>query len=251
MNISAQSRVVGQLGIAGRWIGPLTILFLVLLPISRADESGWMVISKELASFQDPKDGWSICGKVKLDSANRRKLVTDPGQEILVSHGHGVNLRTREMYRDCEVEVEFMIPQGSNSGVKLSGCYEVQIFDSWKKKKVTGSDCGGIYPRAEQKPRYHTLDDGVPPKENACREPGQWQTLKIAFRSPRFDATGKKIANAKFDRVELNGRLIHENQEVAYPTGHAWHDKEHEKGPPLLQGDHGPVAFRNLRVRAL
>ena len=251
MNIPAQSRVAGQLSIAGRWIGVAAILFLVLARISRAGESAWTVISENLKSFQDPKDNWSICGKVKLDPANRRKLVTEPGQGIVVSYGLGANLRTKETYRDCEVELEFMIPQGSNSGVKLAGCYEIQIFDSWKKKKVTGSDCGGIYPRAEMKPRYHTLDDGVPPKKNACREPGQWQTLKIAFRSPRFDDTGKKIANARFDRVELNGILIHENQEVAYPTGHAWHDNEHENGPLLLQGDHGPVTFRKLRVRPL
>ena len=227
------------------------IPLLPIAPIGLADESGWTVISNNLDSFRDPKDNWSVCGGVKLDPANRRKLATESGQGLLVSNGHGVDLRTKETYRDCEVELEFMIPQGSNSGVKLAGCYEIQIFDSWKKKKVTGSDCGGIYPRAELKPRYHTLDDGIPPKENACREPGQWQTLKTAFRSPRFDETGKKVANAKFDRVELNGVVIHENQEVAQPTGYAWHNKEHDKGPLLLQGDHGPVAFRNLRIKSL
>ena len=101
------------------------------------------------------------------------------------------------------------------------------------------------------KPRYHTIDDGTPPSKNACREPGQWQTLKIRFRAPRFDAAGKKTANAKFERVELNGQVIHENREVAYPTGAAWHNKEHAEGPLLLQGDHGPVAFRNLRIKTL
>jgi hypothetical protein len=133
----------------------------------------------------------------------------------------------------------------------LNGCYEIQIFDSYQKKKVTGADCGGIYPRGENKPRYHTIDDGVPPKKNVCRAPGEWQTLKIAFRAPRFDAAGKKTTNAKFDRVELNGEVVQENQEVAYPTGAAWHDKEHDQGPVLLQGDHGPVAFRNIRIRHL
>ena len=47
----------------------------------------------------------------------------------------------------------------------------------------------------------------------------------------------------------LNGTLIHENVELATPTGHAWHDKEVPTGPLLLQADHGPVAFRNVRVR--
>ena len=251
MNIPAQPRVNAHLGIAGWWIGAAAILFLVLAPFSRADESGWKVLTENLDSFLEPKDHWAVCGEVKLGPASHRKLVTESGHGIIVSNGGGVDLATKETYRDCEVELEFMIPQHSNSGVKLAGCYEIQIFDSWKKKKVTGSDCGGIYPRGELKPHYHTIDEGVPPKKNACREPGQWQTLKIVFHSPRFDATGKKFANAKFDRVELNGVLIHENQEVAHPTGHAWHNEEHDKGPLLLQGDHGPVAFRNLRIRPL
>ncbi len=42
--------------------------------------------------------------------------------------------------------------------------------------------------------------------------------------------------------------MIHENVEAATPTGHAWHKKESATGPLLLQGDHGPVAFRNVRA---
>jgi hypothetical protein len=47
----------------------------------------------------------------------------------------------------------------------------------------------------------------------------------------------------------LNDQLIHENVELKTPTGHAWHDKESAAGPLLLQGDHGPIAFRNVRIR--
>jgi len=71
----------------------------------------------------------------------------------------------------------------------------------------------------------------------------------VIFLSPRFDKDGKKVANARVVRAILNGQLIHENQEIETPTGHAWHNKEMEAGPILLQGDHGPVAFRNFLVR--
>ena len=145
--------------------------------------------------------------------------------------------------------VEFLIPKGSNSGVKLQGLYEIQIRDSWGVKAPKGSDCGGIYPRAELKPKYHYLDKGVPPRLNACKKPGEWQTLDIRFQAPRFDADGKKTANARFLKVVLNGQVIHDNVEVPTPTGHAWHTQESATGPLLLQGDHGPVAFRNVRVR--
>ena len=252
MIVLAQWRIVGHLRVVGWWIGTLVILLLVLAPwiwSAPMIRRGWSS-RKTLRPSRTRKTNWNVCGEVTLDPANSRKLTTKPGQGILESDGLGVNLRTKQMYCDCEVELEFMIPQYSNSGVKLAGCYEIQICDSWQKKEVTGSDCGGIYPRGELTPFYHTIDKGVPPKENACQH-DEWQTLKIVFHSPRFDATGKKVANAKFEKVELNGVLVQENQEVAYPTGAAWHDEEDDKGPLLLQGDHGPVAFRNVKIRPL
>jgi hypothetical protein len=251
MITSMQLHMARKLAEFGGKFGIFIMLLFGAVSTDHADEWSPNLISGDLAPFQSPKENWRIRGSVKLDPQNRRKLVADDGQGILVSHGKGEDLRTKKSYRDCQVEIEFMIPQGSNSGVKLDGCYEIQIYDSWKKKKVTGSDCGGIYPRGELRPYYHTIDDGTPPKVNVCKEPGQWQSLKITFHSPRFDAQGKKIVNAKFDRVELNGVLIQENAEVKYPTGAAWHNPEHDQGPLLLQGDHGPVAFRNLRIKPL
>jgi len=43
-------------------------------------------------------------------------------------------LFTEAKYGDCTVELEFMIPKGSNSGVYLMGEYEVQIYDTYDKK---------------------------------------------------------------------------------------------------------------------
>ena len=145
-----------------------------------------------------------------------------------------------------------MIPNHSNSGVKLEGVYEIQIFDSWKVAKPTGADCGGIYPRAEKKPHYHHIDEGVPPLVNAAKKPGEWQTLEIVFRAPRFDADGKKIANALFEKVVLNGKLIHDHAEARTPTGGDLAGQGAPHRPrSLLQADHGPVAFRNVRLRPL
>jgi hypothetical protein len=127
----------------------------------------------------------------------------------------------------------------------------VQIFDSFGVKEPKGDGCGGIYPRAELLPKYHHIDDGYPPRVNACRPPGEWQTLDVVFRAPRFDKAGKKVANARFDKVVLNGQTVHEELEVPTPTGHAYIRKEVPTGSILLQADHGPVAFRKIRVRRL
>src|SRR5439155_25825632 len=104
---------------------------------------------------------------------------------------------------------------------------------------------------AEMLPRYHHIDDGVPPRVNAAKPAGEWQTLDVTFRAPRLDATGKKVKNARFDKVVLNGQEIHRDVELRTPTGSVWRLKEVARGPILLQGTHGPVAFRNITVKAL
>jgi hypothetical protein len=216
-------------------------------------EGNWIVLSNDLKAWQEPVKEWYMAGSAQLDPNNDRRLTGDPGHGVLINgkEGRTQNLVTRRQWRDVEIQLEFMIPRGSNSGVKLEGVYEIQIFDSWQVAKPTGSDCGGIYPRAEAKPTYHHIDEGIAPLTNAAKPPGEWQTLEIAFRAPRFDAKMEKVANARFEKVVLNGKLIHDHVEVLHPTGNVWRDKEKPAGPILLQADHGPVAFRNIRVRPL
>jgi hypothetical protein len=92
---------------------------------------------------------------------------------------------------------------------------------------------------------------GKAPYTNAAKAPGLWQKMKISFRAPRFDASGKKISNAKFVSVVLNGVEIHSNVEVPLPTGGPIENNETAMGPLMIQGDHGPVAFRNIRYRLM
>jgi hypothetical protein len=122
--------------------------------------------------------------------------------------------------------------------VYFQGQYEVQILDSFGKKDadLKYGDLGGIYNTA-------------PPRTNASKAPGEWQTLEVVFRAPRFDAAGKKTENARFVRVVLNGTVVHENVEVKEPTTASLGGPEKPRGPLMLQGDHGPVAFRNLRLK--
>ncbi len=218
-----------------------------------AEYSGWREGSRR---------GWSIVDDVALRPTNDRRLIAvtiegnPPGDnsaapEVLLSRGDS-NLYTKDDYGDVELRIDFLVPRNSNSGVKLNGMYEIQIRDTHGKENLTGDDCGGVYPRGENQPRYHQIDEGVAPRINAARPAGAWQTLEIAFRAPRFDAAGKKIENARFLRVVLNGETIHEDVELLHPTGAAWDEvAEIPVGPIMLQGDHGPVAFRRLAVRPL
>jgi 3-keto-disaccharide hydrolase len=235
----------------------LLLLTAVVVAHARAGDDGWIDLSsgpKALDHWQAPTGDWFVAGDAKTDPKDPRRLVGEPGEGVLVNgpKGRTDDLLTRQDFGDLQVRLDFLIPRRSNSGVKLMGLYEIQIYDSHdvKDKDLTGADCGGIYPRAELGPPYHHIDKGVRPRVNAYRPAGEWQTLDIVFQAPRFDAAGKKTRNARFARVVLNRQLIHENVEVEYPTGHAWRlKKEVPAGPLLLQADHGPVAFRHVRVR--
>jgi hypothetical protein len=231
----------------------VALLLLPALAPVHGVEGGWIELTGPnwTEVWKGPTAGWEVTGGVGLDPDNPRRLVGKSGAGTIFNgaKGRARDLLSKQAFGDVEVHVEFLIAKGSNSGVKFQGLYEIQILDSWGKKDLTGDDCGGIYPRAELLPRYRYLDKGIAPRVNACRKPGEWQTLDAIFLAPRFDKTGKKVANARIVKAVLNDQVIHENVELKWPTGHNWKTKEVATGPLLLQGDHGPVAFRNVRAR--
>jgi hypothetical protein len=222
--------------------------------IARADgaeEAPWTVIAvdESFSAWRDRHRGWSIAGGAELSGDGERRLSGADGTGVLVSRGDS-NLYTREEFQDVELKLEFMVPRGSNAGVKLNGLYEIQIRDSYGKEEWTADDNGGVYPRAEHEPSYRFLDDGYPALVNASRPAGEWQTLELVFIAPRFDDEGEKTKTGRFLNVVLNGETIHEDVELKWPTGAAWDmSEEVPRGPLMLQGDHGPVAFRNIAIR--
>jgi hypothetical protein len=229
----------------------VALLGLAFAPRGWTDEPGWVDLSG-LDAWKSPIDGWSTVGSVGLDPKNPKAFAVEAGSGVIYNGptGRAKNLISKETFGDVEMHIEFNVPKGSNSGVKFQAVYEVQIFDSFGVKKLKGSDNGGVYPRSEEKPSYHHIDDGHAPLLNASKAPGEWQELDLTFLAPRFDASGKKLASARITAV-LNGKTVQDNLEVETPTGAAWKNKEKPTGPILLQADHGPVAFRNVKARRL
>lgn len=169
---------------------------------------------------------------------------------VLFNKGHARHLVSKLGYGDALLHVEFMLPKGSNSGVYLQGRYEVQIFDSFGKpaEQLAFSDAGGIYQRWREK--EGTGFEGRAPRVNALRAPGEWNTLDILFRAPRF-ARGAKTEDARFIEVRLNGIVVQKDVAVTGPTRAPMSETEVAEGPLLLQGDHGPVSYRNLWIESL
>jgi hypothetical protein len=197
-------------------------------PLNGTDLTGWKLRGK------DDKNKWKI-GTAGVDDKGSL-IFESTGKELVNTGNGGIDIYTEQEFGDCRVEVEVMVPKGSNSGIYLMGRYEVQILDSFGKKddKLTYQDMGAIYSIAV-------------PKVNACKKPGEWQKFVIDFQAPRFDGK-KKTANAIFHKVTLNGQVIHEKVEVTKGATGGALGGEVAMGPLMFQGDHGPVAFRNLKI---
>jgi len=228
---------------------------LLFAELSSAEE---LIDSYTLKNFEEV-DQWHLAKEVKLDEGELRKFVIKPAKKgkLLVNAVERVKrlpyLFTKDKFGDVEVVLEFMVPKGSNSGVYLMGRYEVQITDSYGKSDVKFSDIGGIYERvkdddySDERAKGY---EGIPPLENASKAPGEWQKLEIKFRAPRFSKK-KKVKDAFFESVRLNGKLVQENVSVTGPTVSHPLNGEEAKGPVVIQGDHGPIVIRSFVVKNL
>ena len=200
--------------------------------------------SVDLTEWRQPTGEWRNSGPVELDPDDKGRFLARPGTAVLSNgrEGKTVNLVSAAEFGDCEAHIEFCVPQGSNSGIYFQGRYEIQVLDSFGKTELKYGDNGGVY-------RNDRGFEGRAPSINVSRAPGEWQTFDVVFRAPRFNSQGKKTADARFVSVRHNGRVIHSDVDVNGPTTAAAYSDERPLGPLMLQGDHGPVAYRNLWVR--
>lgn len=244
----------------------------------------------DLSTFKDQAGNWSIVGEILMnpaidihepppppppvldEKAKKKKRKRKRKEEemappppprpkaVTFENGTGILLNMNNdsikdhlisnwEHGDLLLELDVMIPKGSNSGIYLQGRYEVQLLDSWGVSDPSFSDIGGIYRNWENEKGKIYM--GKAPVTNAAKAAGLWQHFSIAFRAPRFDDQGNKTENARFIYVDLNGVRIHENVEVPLPTGGPIQKNEVAKGPLMIQGDHGPVAFRNIEYLQL
>ena len=154
--------------------------------------------------------GWEALGKTN-------QWIVENG--VLKSPKSGANIRTVKTFDDFKLHIEFRYPKGSNSGVYLRGRYEIQIEDN-KGMEPMSLYLGGIY-------------GFIDPWLNMAKEPGEWQSYDV-------ELVGRMVT------VKANGTTIIYKQEIPGVTGGALDSKEGEPGPLMMQGDHGPIEFRNI-----
>lgn len=191
-------------------------------------------------------DTWSEVGDINVHPVSGKAEIIN-GQGILLNQpdkrNAGEDIYSTQEFGNFDLSFEYLMFPESNSGVYLHGNYEIQLRDSWGVAVAKDSDNGGVYHRwTEEGTGY----DGWAPRQNASRAPGIWQDMKISFTAAEFDASGSKTSNARVS-VTLNGVLIHDNVELTGPTRGA-RSEEVARGPLRIQGDHGAIAFREMKI---
>jgi sugar phosphate isomerase/epimerase len=208
------------------------------------------LVGDDLSAWQGDTGDWQVAGEVFIRPDNEKLLAAKPGAGVIWNgpKGKTKHLTTKSEFGDVRAHIEFLLCEDSNSGIYFAGQYELQIFDNWQTRSFhSGIECGGIYQRWDKNktPKGY---EGHSPRVDASFPSGVWQTFDVVFRAARFDLNGRKTANAKFIKVFHNGILIHENVELNGPTRGSMFTEEKPRGPLLFQGNHGPVAFRNVWV---
>jgi hypothetical protein len=178
-------------------------------------------------------DAWATkSGKdwLKENGPAKWKLVAGGVMEVVPEAD---SLISHRKFGDIHLHAEFRtIGAPTNSGIYFQARYEVNINETFGR--TDGTPNGGLDNCTDVKPSVR-----------ASRAPLEWQTLDIDFVAPRFDAAGKKTANARAT-VFLNGVKLYDRQELNPPKGAAGRLGEAATGPLMLQ-EHGvPVLFRNI-----
>jgi hypothetical protein len=201
-----------------------TLLALVVTGIIIGDvvaatenESGFRPLfnGKDTAGWQlrNPKgrNSWSVKDGVLMN---------------IVSEGaHGTDLVTDKKFWNFIVRYEYLVPENSNSGFYLRGRHELQILGDYERGKTSLGGNGAIY-------------NFKAPDKFVSRPGDQWQTAEATI-------IGDKIT------LVLNGEKVHDNVACDKPTGSELDDKVDEPGSIFLQGDHGTVSFRKMRIKEL
>ncbi len=160
----------------------------------------------------------------------------------VMPRGKGNNL-TKEAYGSSRIHLEFMFDehddpewQGQlygNSGIFPMSHYELQVVNTYQNPTVADGQCGALYGQR-------------PPRVNACRAPGEWQSYDILYKAPTFNDNGS-LADPLRISVFHNGVLIHNDASFLARITTLY--QEHGKLPLKIQDHKGSkVSFRNLWI---
>ncbi len=193
-------------------------------------------------------DGSNLDGWISSKDSTAAKWHLNKDGSMTVNDKTG-NIQTKMVFGDVQLHVEWSSPADvqrdgqnrGNSGVFLSGLYELQVLDNNDNDTYVNGQVASIY-------KQHT------PLVMASVPSGEWNTYDIIYHAPRFNAEGEKIKSGTMTVIH-NGILVQDHIEIKGTTAYIGWPKNfsHGKGPLMLQdhGDNSRVSYRNIWVRGL
>lgn len=196
-------------------------------------------------------DGSNLDKWRSIDGGKARWPVNADGTMTVNKEGNTpcavlASIYTREEFSNFQLHVEYIQPTNldfndqwrGNSGVKIFGCYEVQILDSYRNPSRGVQACGAIY-------------SNCAPLVNASQKPGVWQSFDIVFHAPIVE-NGEVKSRVRIT-VLHNGVLVQDNS-MPPPYPDKPENRVKTSGSIELQShnDHStPISFRNVWIRRL
>jgi len=211
-------------------------LFITLFIIGCSSNNDWTVLF-------DGERVTGLRGYKQVGFPNSWEIVDGTLKTI---PGYGVDLISVDIYNNFELELEWKVPEGGNSGIFYfateEGDYiwqsapEMQVLDDKKHSdgKNTLTSAGALYamiapPKSVVNPVGEFNQVRIKVKDNHVEH---WLNgTKVVEYEYQSDAMWDLVAKSKFNTMPLFAKA--------------------SEGHIGIQGDHGEIWYRNIRIRKL
>jgi len=212
------------------------ILFITLFIIGCSSNNDWTVLF-------DGERVTGLRGYKEVGLPNSWEIVDGTLKTI---PGYGVDLISVDIYNNFELELEWKVPEGGNSGIFYfateEGDYiwqsapEMQVLDDKKHSdgKNTLTSAGALYAM-------------IAPIKSAVNPVGEFNQVRIKVKDNHVEhwLNGTKVVEYEY-QSDAMWDLVAKSKFNTMPLF-----AKASEGHIGIQGDHGEIWYRNIRIRKL
>ena len=212
------------------------ILFITLFIIGCSSNNNWTILF-------DGERVTGLRGYKEVGFPNSWEIVDGTLKTI---PGYGVDLISVDVYNNFELELEWKVPEGGNSGIFYfateEGDYiwqsapEMQVLDDKKHSdgKNTLTSAGALYAM-------------IAPTKSVVNPVGEFNQVRIKVKDNHVEhwLNGTKVVEYEY-QSDAMWDLVAKSKFNTMPLF-----AKASEGHIGIQGDHGEIWYRNIRIRKL
>lgn len=212
------------------------ILFITLFIIGCSSNNNWTILF-------DGERVTGLRGYKEVGFPNSWEIVDGTLKTI---PGYGVDLISVDIYNNFELELEWKVPEGGNSGIFYfateEGDYiwqsapEMQVLDDKKHSdgKNTLTSAGALYAM-------------IAPTKSVVNPVGEFNQVRIKVKDNHVEhwLNGTKVVEYEY-QSDAMWDLVAKSKFNTMPLF-----AKASEGHIGIQGDHGEIWYRNIRIRKL